>query len=332
MKFSPSRFKNYKSDAAPFFFYLDIFPLSTSPYEKDYLKDLISKIKQNFIIMPIPMRVDKVYNGQKSVMLRPLEPIHFKIQEDLVALINPQPFLQKGINNLVQLSEVRSLKVLHTPIESYNIQKWWNQTRFIYANSYQLEQDFSAFLKAYLNFIVKAKFNDGDLKKAAENYCQMIVDICEKRINFNSITTEVEGEIAKTKIYVKKTKKVLKNWKFKEQVVYHPELIDIELFDFKDGRYPESKENLKSEISSKKSEILKYIPFMIYDDLLECMLQNLVKLERDENDILDPSILINKNIIKIYNSEEFPDKINLKKFSWLDPFESVNINRLIDNS
>lgn len=332
MKFSPSRFKKYKSDAAPFFFYMDIFPLSTSPYEKDYLKDLISKIKRNFIIMPIPIRVDKIYNGQKSVMLRPLEPIHFKIREDLMALINPKPFLQKGINNLVQLSEVRSLEVLHQPIESYNIEKWWNQTKFIYANSYQLEKDFSAFLRGYLNFMVRAKFKGGDLKEAAKNYCHMIVDICEKRITFNSMTTEVEGKFVKTNIYVKKTKKVLQNWDFKEQVVYHPKLIDIELFDFKEGKYPKSKENLKSEISSKKSEILKYIPFMIYDDLLECMLQNLENLERDENDILDPSILIDKNIIKIYNIEEFPDKINLTKFSWLDPFESIDINRLINNS
>jgi hypothetical protein len=39
---------------------------------------------------------------------------------------------------------------------------------------------------------------------------------------------------------------------------------------------------------------MKYIPLMFYDDLQECMLQNMRLLETNEMKLLDPSILLEK--------------------------------------
>ena len=48
------KFKTYKSDAAPFFFYIEIFPFDTSQYINPYVSSLIKTIEKNPIV-PIPM-------------------------------------------------------------------------------------------------------------------------------------------------------------------------------------------------------------------------------------------------------------------------------------
>ncbi|MCK4384196.1 MAG: hypothetical protein KAW66_12935, partial [Candidatus Lokiarchaeota archaeon] len=70
------RFKTYKSDAAPFFFFIDVYPFDITLFELPYLKSLIETIEKNAIV-PIPMRVDRVFNGESSVIIRPREVISF---------------------------------------------------------------------------------------------------------------------------------------------------------------------------------------------------------------------------------------------------------------
>ena len=90
-----NKFKTYKFDAAPFFFFIDIFPPDYSNISKPNLANLISSIGAN-PIMPQPMRVDRVFNGERSVLIRPREPISFPITEDLTAIIDPLQFLKFG--------------------------------------------------------------------------------------------------------------------------------------------------------------------------------------------------------------------------------------------
>jgi hypothetical protein len=317
-------FKTYKSDAAPFFFYIEIFPFNTSLFEFPYLKSLIETIEKNPIV-PIPMRVDRVINGVNSVIIRPREVISFQISEDQLAVINPHQFLSSGIKNLIYFSEIRSSQRRFKSISKEKVISWWEGTRFLYGNLYRLEEDFSAFLKAYLLTLVKHYIEEDDLVSAAIQYCQILEDICKKRIYHNKILTEINGEQSTVKMYKKKDATYYKKFKKVSELQYHPELIDIEIINYSGEGWPK---NLITKKEVERKEI-KYIPLLLYDDLQECMLLNLKDLEENEKPILNPSILIEKNIINIINSEDYNDNFKNKNIWWSE-FNTIKPDIYLD--
>jgi len=111
----------------------------------------------------------------------------------------------------------------------------------------------------------------------------------------------------KDAVYYKKFKKI-------SELQYHPELIDIEVINYSGEGWPK---NLITKKEVKK-KVMKYIPLLFYDDLQECMLLNLKDLEENEKPILNPSILIEKNIINIINSEVYNDEFMNKNMWWND--------------
>jgi hypothetical protein len=312
------KFKIFKSDAAPFFFYIEIFPPDPTGFRLEHSKALVDSVKTN-PIMPLPMRVDRVFNGEKSILIRPREPITFSIMDDLVATINPEPFLQLGIEKLLNFTEIRAFEkfALSTTLERVN--QWWSSTNFLYSKLLRLEEDFSAFVRAYIHTLVKAKMNEEDLLSAAKNYCQMVADVCEKRIKENTILIETTDGEANVKMYKEKMAKYYKKRKKVEELQYHPELVDIDYYNLINGDFSPSKFDLDEIKVSKK----KYIPLLFYDDLLECMLQNLNKLEEGEKEILNPSILLDHNVIVVQKSKDF-EEVKLEEYSWIRSFADID--------
>ena len=311
------KFKTYKSDAAPFFFYIEIFPFDTSLYTNPHSSSLIKAIEKNPIV-PIPMRVDRVFNGENSVIIRPREVTSFQISEDRLAVINPQQFLNSGLQNLIYFSDIRSSETLFKHLTSKNLISWWEATKFLYGNLYRLEEDFSAFLRAYLLTMVKSYIEGGDLVSAAIQYCEIIEDVCKKRMDHNNILTEIDGKQSNVKMYKKKEHSSYKKLKKISKIGYHPELIDIEVFNYSGNNWhPDT--IINSEIEKK---VKKYIPLLFYDDLQECMLQNLKYLEENEKIVLDPSILIEENIITIIDSKDYNDDFKNKN-SWWNDFNNI---------
>lgn len=322
-----NKFKTYKSDAAPFFFYIEVFPPDPTSFKEQHLIDLVNSIKTN-PIMPLPMRVDRVFNGESSILIRPREPVSFSITEEIIATINPTPFIQFGFEKLLFFTEIRAYENLGSTITIERALDWWNSTNFLYSKLYRLEEDFGAFLRAYLLTIVKAKINNEDLVSAATIYCQMISDICSRRLEQNNIPVEMRGEQKIGKLYKKKEVFYYKRLKKTRKIEYHPELVDIELFDLSEKGFTENFQDEKVSMGKIKSKLLKYIPLLFYDDLLECMLQNLKRLENGDDNILDPSFLIDKNIIVLQESK---DKVNdiAKNFSWWDDFNKIDLASII---
>jgi adenylate kinase family enzyme len=311
------KFKTYKSDAAPFFFYIEIYPFDTSLFKNPYLYSLIKIIEKNPIV-PIPMRVDRVFNGENSVIIRPREAISFQISEDQLAVINPYQFLSNGIKNLIYFSEIRSSEHLLKSLTSKKVISWWETTRFLYGNLYRLEEDFSAFLKAYLHTMVKCYIEEGDLVSAAIQYCQILEDICKKRMEQNRILIEMDGGQSTVKMYRKKVLTYYKKLKkVKEDQVY-PELIDVEVFNYSRNNWSNDK-TFRNELERREK---KYIPLLFYDDLQECMLLNLRSLQENEKAILNPSMLIEKNIITIIESEKYDANLKIKN-SWWNDFNDI---------
>jgi len=323
------KFKIFKYDAAPFFFYIEIFPPDLTFFNIEYLKKLLESIKSN-PIMPIPMRVDRVFNGEKSTLIRPREPISFPFLNEYIAIINPIPFLQFGFKKLLYFTEIRAYERFTLSLTLEKVNKWWNSAKFLYAKLLRLEEDFSAFLKAYIHTLLKAKLNNEDLVSAALEYCRIIQDVCEKRLKENSILIETKRQETNVKLYQQKIAKYREKMKRIEQTQYHPELVDIEVFDLSERGFYNNVNRNFSFLDDLKPKEIKYIPLLFYDDLLECMLQNLKKLDDGEEDILDPSFLLDHNIVILSDSKDL-DKINPQEYSWFNSFEDINLEPIVDS-
>ncbi|MFX0034343.1 MAG: hypothetical protein ACFE9I_01725 [Candidatus Hermodarchaeota archaeon] len=323
------KFKIFNYDAAPFFFYIEIFPPDLTVLKYEHLKNLLGSIKTN-PIMPLPMRVDRVFNGVKSLLIRPREPISFSLMDDLIAIINPTPFLQYGVEKLLYFTEVRGFEHFLLPLKIEKALKWWDSTKVLYAKLLRLEEDFSAFIKAYIHTVLKAKLNEEDLINAATNYCQMVSDICEKRIEENSILIETISQQSNVKLYKEKIAKYIKKRKRVKQVEYHPELVDIDIFNLSEKGFKNDIENQNSILNELKPKEIKYIPLLFYDDLLECMLQNLKLLNEGEDNLLDSSFLIDKNIIVLQKFTELENN-KLQKYSWFNTFEEINLESIVQS-
>ncbi|MHA1498300.1 MAG: hypothetical protein ACTSYF_07860 [Promethearchaeota archaeon] len=317
-----TKYETFKHDAAPFFFYIDVLPLDLSQYEIPHHVKLLEKVKYN-PIMPLPLRVDRVFNGESSIIIRPRDPISFSIGEQ-IALIKPTPFIQAGIEKLLIFTEVRASGEFAISLTADNAQKWWNFTNYLHGRSRTLEEDFAAFLRGYLFIMVKAKINNEDLISAATQYCELIKDICNQRIQENYILVEKRDKEEIVKLYKMKEGKVYKKFKSEKKDLLYPNFAEMEIFDLKELGFSQVKEQ-DANILKKNSKIMNYIPLLIYDDLLECMLQNLENLKDFEGNILDPSFLLEQNIIIISNVDDFPSD----QYTWEKIFDEIDLDSIL---
>jgi hypothetical protein len=324
-----NKFKTFKYDAAPFFFYLEVFPPDLTGFDSDRDVAILTKSINN-PIMPIPMRVDRVFNGELSVLIRPREPLIFSVMDDLNAIINPSKFLQYGIEQLINFTEIRAFERFALSITTQKVEKWWNSTKFLYTKLLDLENDFSAFLKLYVDNLLKATLNQEDLISAAKKYCKGVQSICEKKIEENSILIETTHLETNVRLYVKKIAKFREKMKKVEQVQFHPDLINLDLFDLSEVGFAPNLDMLKSSLDTIKPNLLKYIPLLFYDDLLECMLLNVKKLEDGDDNLLDPSFLIDQNIIIVQESKEL-ENFKIHDYSWFNSFDEIEFEPLIQS-
>ena len=321
MPLKQAQFETFKADAAPFFFYIDVLPLDLTQYEIPHHINMLESLGSN-PIMPIPLRVDRVYNGEPSILIRPREPISFPIGENWV-YINPEPFLNLGIEKLIYLTEIRASIEFTSSLKVENVNRWWNSTRIHYSKLKYIEEDFSAFLKAYIYTVIKAHLDSGDLNEAAIKYCELIRDICEKRINQNQILVEVKGKERIKRLYKMKEGKVFET-RFKRVTkdLLYPDFVDIEILNHENIELSNNEKKVKI-----KTQVKKYIPLLFYDDLLECMLQNIAILEDDKVDIMNPSNLIENGIVVILEDDD-PES---DRYSWFHDVNELDINKIMDS-
>jgi len=318
------KFKTYKSDASPFFFYIDVLPLDVSQYDIPHHVEMLKRVQSN-PIMPLPLRVDRVFSGESTILIRPREPVSFLIDENL-AVINPQPFIQSGIEKLLYFTEVRASREFASSLTLENAREWWKSTKNLYGKLRSLEEDFVAFLNAYLHIMVKARVNNEDLISASIKYCELIRDICYQRIQEKHILVEVQDKEKLVDMYKMKEGRVQKKrFKFSKEKLLYPSFIDIEVINTRNIEYSQIYKD-QDEVLKKNSKVLKYIPLLFYDDLLECMLQNLKTLENYEGKILDPSFLLESNVIKLLDKETS----NLEQYTWLKEFDEINTDLIMN--
>ncbi|TFF91026.1 MAG: hypothetical protein EU548_00055, partial [Promethearchaeota archaeon] len=231
-----NEYEIFKSDAAPFFFYIDVLPVDLTQYDIPHHVEILKSIQSN-PIMPLPLRVDRVYNGEPSILIRPREPVSFPLGNKTL-FINPDPFINQGIEKLIYLTEVRASREFTYSLKEDNAKKWWNSTKYLYGKLRTLEEDFSAFLKAYIHTLVKSKMESGDLLNAACEYCELVKDICDKRIQENQILVEVKEKENLTDLYKMKRGKVIeKIFKREDRKLLYPSYVDIEIIDLENSEF-----------------------------------------------------------------------------------------------
>jgi hypothetical protein len=324
-----NKFKTFKYDAAPFFFYLEVFPPDLTGFDSDRDVAILKKSINN-PIMPLPMRVDRVFNGELSVLIRPREPLVFPVMDDLTAIINPSKFLQYGIEQLINFTEIRAFERFALSLTTQKAKKWWDSTKYLYTKLLDLENDFSAFLKLYIDNLLNAKLNQEDLISAADKYCKGVQAFCEKKIEENSILIETTHFRTHVRLYTKKIAKYREKMKKVEQIQFHPDLINLDVFDLSEVGFAVDLETLNSSLDPLKPDLLKYIPLLFYDDLLECMLLNVKKLEDGEDNILDPSFLIDQNVLILQESKDL-ENFKIQDYSWFNSFDHMNFEPLIQS-
>ena len=115
-----------------------------------------------------------------------------------------------------------------------------------------------------------------------------------------------------------------------EKVEYHPELVDIDIFDLSEKGFITNKDDQYTLLDEIKPSEIKYIPLLFYDDLLECMLYNLKKIDDGAENILDPSFLLDQKIIILQESEKLDD-IKTQDYSWFNSFDKINLEPIIES-
>jgi hypothetical protein len=249
--FSSNKIKSYSHDIAPIGFYFDFF--STEIF--------------SIPIMPIPMRIDKITNGDPTLFIIPdIQEIQTGC-EKINIYIDFKNFLFFGLKNLLEYTKSKFKEINRTYLDENKIKEWYRKSLILETEILGLKKDFTflymEFLKLFSTLQQKdLSLNSKNYKVELITYCDTIVEYFRKRIYDNYIEIKTsEGNIEKKEIYEKKRGK------------YYPQLIHFEV------------QNYEEKGKKKKKG---FIPYLLYDDLAEVFFYNKQLLSGDKMDAQTP--------------------------------------------
>jgi len=252
------KLKSFKNDIAPIGFYFDIFTT-----------DLFS-----IPIMPIPMRIDKITNGAASLFILPNILELNQLCEDLDIQIDFKHFLSIGIHNLVSYAKETYKELMYKDLEMEMINHWFEKSKNIDAEILNLKNDFtfliSEFLKTYSIFKEKKiGVDENDYKVELIHYCDTVIHYFQHIIEKNAFKLVENESLIIKKIYrVKKEK-------------YYPQIIPIKV----------------KNLASNKIKMRSFVPYLIYEDILDCFNYNRQLLTENTQTPCSYNIWKDNNII-----------------------------------
>lgn len=276
-----SKLRTFKRDLAPMGFYFDIF--STDIFQ--------------IPILPIPMRIDKLSNGEPTLFITPnLEKLE-KVFKRLNLTINFHLFYITGIKNLINYANLKQKELTLRGLDSDKIRKWWEASNNISAFNPDLGESFtfitSQFLKTY-SYVDKNNLdptqNKDEYKNILIEYCDSIIKYFRNKIEKNIFFIKNEDKIEKEKLYLERKQK------------YYPLVIKLPVNDL---------------VTNRTSE-MGFVPYLIYDDLLDSFYYNKKILKNTTDDAInlkvykDNKIIINTDDFRTKSSKIELIKINIK--------------------
>lgn len=256
----PVKLKSFKDDIAPIGFYFDLFCIE--PFK--------------IPILPLPMRIDKLSNGEPTLFIildfGKLDALCDKL--DLV--VNYELFYSIGIKNLIEYAKLKKKELTMRDLDEKEIQNWWKESINLSTHNLDLVESFTfisaEFLKTY-NHIVKNNLdsNQEDYRNVLSQYCITIIEYFRDKIEKNVFQLSKDGKIKEERLYLEKKKK------------FYPLIIKLPVYN---------------EINDKVYE-MGFVPYLIYDDLLDCFTYNLNLLKTSH---------INTINLKVYKDTQIINK------------------------
>jgi hypothetical protein len=287
-----TKLKTFKNDLAPMGFYFDIFS---------------TKIFQ-IPIMPIPMRIDKLSNGEPTLLITPnLEKLE-KAFKKLKLRINFNLFYFIGIKNFLNYANIKQKDLTLRSLKGDKIRKWWKASNNISAFNPDLSESFTFITSQFLKTFSYIDKNNLDPRQDKDDYTNILIDYCDSIIKYfrnkiekNIFFIENEDKIEMKKLYLEKKQK------------YYPLEIKIPVND----------------LIAKKTQDMGFVPYLIYDDLLDSFYYNKTLLINDTNDSINLKVYVDNEIInKTSNIEDIKtksSKIELKNLNLTEILHRLKI-------
>lgn len=281
--FSPTKLRSNKKEIAVIGLYFDVFDtnLFTIP------------------ILPLPIRVDKVTNGEPTCFVHPNLNKLNEVSKALGLTINYETYFLFGIKNLIKYAKETYKSITYRQLPKEAILKWYENSISTVIEIPSLIKDYtfiiSEFLKTY-STIENLKLSPEEDKYFYEliRYCERMVHYFRDVLESNSIQIKINQEIKEEKIYTERKNK------------YYPIHVYIDV-------------NYGKESKLKKRVL---IPYLIYDDLIDVFFYNHKMLvEREKNPISlkiyeNNRIIIKGQNIKYHHHKELIEK--LYKFTYTE--------------
>lgn len=269
----PTRLKSYTNDLAPIGFYFDIFNtnLFTIP------------------IMPIPMRIDNLTNGQATYFIHPNYNQLNELFEKLDIVIDFKNFFLTGILNLINYAKKKYREITLQTLTDSIVMKWYENSLIVQTEIPCLTQDFTFLLTEFLYFYSHiseqgSKPDDDDYKRLLLQYCENMINYFKEKIESNKIQIRYDEIIKTEQLYREKNNK------------YYPIAIFLKI----------------KNLENNKVRKMRFIPYLIYDDLLDVFAYNRKLIIDASTTLFDVG---NFNKKQIFNKGSITDSLNK---SWLE--------------
>ena len=284
---SLGKVKSFKKDIAPIGFYFDIFPT-------DFCE---------IPILPLPLRIDKISNGEPTVIITPninkIQALCKKLKLDF----DLQRFYFIGIKNLINYAKLKIKEITLRDLEPKLIRQWWEKSKNLIAYNSDLSDAFTFIILEYLkifNYFYESNFdeNQQDYTNILLTYFSQMVEYFRDKIENNILLTCYKNKVKESKIYFEKRRNIF------------PNIVDLQIYDK----------------ANKKFKVMGFVPYLIYDDLLDCFFYN--------------KTLLKKHQKKAINLKVYEDNLIIKKGSTLSSSKNylrttrinkLDINQLIDS-
>jgi hypothetical protein len=250
----PARIKSNPDDMAPMLFVIDT--VHSEHYDNP--------------VIPTPVRVDKVSNGEFTSIILPSKQPQIE-RDDQVFYIDVIRLLELGFQNLMSYTAIKFNEITYRPLNIANISKWWENTRKYTCHFPTYIQDIDTILQSYLKAYLKWK-SSGDEVGSLISYSDEVIDLCNTRLTKNKISYQLGKKIITSRIYSER----------------------------KDGKkIPQIWQVDRTTLENGKVRKRAFVPHLIYDDLLECFLSNKAELERGELEAIGFTELENLKVLRI---------------------------------
>lgn len=284
----PTKLKVFHKDIAPIGFYFDIF--TTELFQTP--------------ILPLPMRIDKLSNGEPTLFVK-LDMKKLEIAcKKFKFCLNLNNFYLMGIRNFVQYARAKLKEITLRPLDSRKVEEWWKASKSLSAISPDLIDIFT-FIN--LNFIETfALIKERNLNPSQEDYTQVLLSYCDRIVNFlrekidaNTFTLSRDDEVSTEKLYIEKKNK------------YYPMIIQIPVYNEK----------------IQRSYQMEFVPYLIYDDLLDVFFFNANLLRNGEKKTINLKVYEDTQIINT-RSATLNGKVQHSTFDLKD----LNIEKVFDGN